>query len=224
MAAMTRWDPMESLAAEARIRRSAERLALVDRLGAPPVSPELSCDVAHIVEALDALRTAPLEIRKLALECALEVALDQETLSLPQHLAMRTTADALAVGPRALERLFRERTRRSLPPPWDPSLPEAWPGGEQRDSTGHQSAGGHPAGAPEQILVDAPRMARIKALALLGLDEGATEEEIGQAFRRVSKVHHPDQFQTLGEEATQEATRTFLRIKEAHDFLMRTSR
>jgi DnaJ like chaperone protein len=69
--------------------------------------------------------------------------------------------------------------------------------------------------------MDELRIARIKALALLGLDEGATEEAIRQAFRRVSKIHHPDHFQTLGEEATLEATRTFLRIKEAHDFLLR---
>lgn len=224
MAAMTRWDPMDPTTAEARFRHGAERLALREQLGAPPAIPGLPCDVEHFARALDDLRTAPWASRKLALQCALEVALDTEALSLPQHLAMRTAVEALAMEPGFLEQIFKERTGGFLPPPWDPSRPEAWPHGDPHGTSGHRSGGGSPPSMSKQPHVDDPRIARIKALAMLGLDEEATEDEIRQAFRRVSKVHHPDHFQPLGEEATQAATQAFRRIKEAYDFLLRSPR
>ncbi|HJV89357.1 MAG TPA: J domain-containing protein [Holophagaceae bacterium] len=204
---MTRWEPMDSAAAEAKVRRAATRDDLRERLGPGPSQDEFRRDLEGFIGALHDLRHAPRDTRAFALACALEVALTPEGVPATQHLALRTVLDALALEPRDLEDLHHRRMGHPLPPPADPSLVASWPDAEDQTP-------------PETFVVDAARIARIKALALLGLDEGATEEEIRQAFRRVSMVHHPDHFQTLGREASRDATRTFLRIKEAHDYLL----
>jgi DnaJ like chaperone protein len=60
---------------------------------------------------------------------------------------------------------------------------------------------------------------RVHALATLGLEEGASSEEIVRAYRRLVKVHHPDRFESLGAEAVRAATQTFQRIQAAYEFL-----
>ncbi len=53
---------------------------------------------------------------------------------------------------------------------------------------------------------------------MLGLEEGATEDDIRAAYRRLSLVHHPDRY---GADAVRAATDTFRRIQAAFDLLMR---
>src|SRR6516165_9313164 len=61
---------------------------------------------------------------------------------------------------------------------------------------------------------------RLKALASLGLDENASLQDIKNAYRRLSHVHHPDRFMSSGPEAVAAATESFKRIQIAYDFLI----
>jgi ABC-type multidrug transport system fused ATPase/permease subunit len=49
------------------------------------------------------------------------------------------------------------------------------------------------------------------AMKLLGLTEGFTEKDVKKAYRRLSKIHHPD---VGGKEAN------FLKLKKAYDYVM----
>ncbi|MBR4711752.1 MAG: J domain-containing protein [Clostridia bacterium] len=53
------------------------------------------------------------------------------------------------------------------------------------------------------------------ALALLGLRNGASEEEIRNAYRRMARKWHPDQFQD--EEKREEATRHMVALNHAYE-------
>lgn len=59
----------------------------------------------------------------------------------------------------------------------------------------------------------------LKALAVLGLDEGATQKEVKVAYLRMAQVHHPDKYAALDDEAVEAATKAFTRIQNAYDYL-----
>lgn len=195
--------------------------ALTDLLGAPPDGP-LPGTAEDLARALESLRTGPPTVRRLTLHVALEAALLPGTLALTQNLVLRTVCEGLGLGVPALVTLFRDRTGAQLPSLWDPSRPQAW-AGRERGGPGPRGVWDD---AQPQVQPPTPRaegderIARIKALALLGLDEGASREDIRKAFHRISKVHHPDHYLAQGAEAGREATEIFRRIKAAHDFLL----
>lgn len=221
VAAMTRWEPLSVSAAQERVRKAGTQADLPTRLGDPPVFPRLPPSSEGFLQALAALRTTPLDLRRLALRSALEVALGSGTLPLAQNLALRTVVDALGIDSNELAALFFARTGARLPLPWDPSRKTAWlvRDAQNPDSTNPWDDSSRPwaAGAQEED----GRIVRIKAMAMLGLDEGANAAEIKRAFLRISQVHHPDHYASLGPEAAQEADRSFRRIKDAYEFLMK---
>ena len=53
------------------------------------------------------------------------------------------------------------------------------------------------------------------AFALLGLEDGASEEEIRTAYRRLARKWHPDQFQD--EEKREDATRHMVALNHAYE-------
>ncbi|WP_285573789.1 J domain-containing protein [Geothrix limicola] len=218
---MTRWEPLDSRAAAARLEEAGRRLDLSAQIGVPPSFPELPLPLEAFTQSLSLLREAAPSTRRLALRGALEVALGRGTLPLAQNQALRTVTEALALGPGDLAELMSQRTGAVLPEPWDPSLPAAWRG---RDGNGPGPGGPWDDGGPHPGAV-APmggdRLARIKALGLLGLDEGASEAEIRRAFLRISRVHHPDHYAASGPEAAQEADLAFRRLKDAYEFLLK---
>jgi DnaJ like chaperone protein len=55
---------------------------------------------------------------------------------------------------------------------------------------------------------------------VLGLEHGASIEEVKRAYRRLAQVHHPDKFAALGKEAVAAATSTFQRIQDAYQYLV----
>ncbi|MBR1627909.1 MAG: DnaJ domain-containing protein [Lachnospiraceae bacterium] len=55
-----------------------------------------------------------------------------------------------------------------------------------------------------------------EALLLLGLDQGATKDEIKSAYHRMAAYVHPD----AGRLEKDKATEAFQRLREAYDFLM----
>jgi DnaJ-domain-containing protein 1 len=154
------------------------------------------------------------------------VALGSGSLPLTQNLALRTVVDALALEMAELRSLFLARTGSELPRLWDPSSPPAWLGrsGEAPGPDGTWDDGGpHPGPGYRAGEADGRGLSRLKALALLGLDEEASAEEIQRAYHRVTRVHHPDRYLAQGPEATLEAEETFRRIKAAYDFLTRVA-
>ncbi|ATJ83610.1 DnaJ domain-containing protein [Halomonas beimenensis] len=69
-----------------------------------------------------------------------------------------------------------------------------------------------------------PPDARVRgALAVLGLEPGASRGEIRKAYRRLAQAHHPDRFYHEGEAIVASASRRFQRIRRAYDFLMKVS-
>jgi DnaJ like chaperone protein len=191
------------------------------QIGDPPPFPDLPPGPETFVQALSTLREASHPIRRLALQGAIEVALGSGTLPLAQNHALRTVVDALKMPVGEWVKLMSDRIGIEPPEPWDPGLKAAWRGREGSGSGPAGSwddAGSH--SAPRTQLPE-DRIERIKALALLGLDEEAEEGDIKRAFHRVSRVHHPDHYASLGAEAALEADRSFRRIKEAYEFLLK---
>ena len=62
-----------------------------------------------------------------------------------------------------------------------------------------------------------------RALAVLGLEPGASRSEIRTAYRRLAQVHHPDRFFNAGEAVMASASQRFQRIRRAYDYLMQVS-
>lgn len=62
-----------------------------------------------------------------------------------------------------------------------------------------------------------------RALAVLGLEPGASRGEIRSAYRRLAQTHHPDRFFNEGEAVMASASQRFQRIRRAYDYLMQVS-
>ncbi len=60
---------------------------------------------------------------------------------------------------------------------------------------------------------------RKRALATLGLNEGASKAEIREAYRQLAKKYHPDRVAHLGPELIELTSEKFKEISEAHDVL-----
>ncbi len=60
---------------------------------------------------------------------------------------------------------------------------------------------------------------RKKALATLGLSEGASKGQIREAYRQLAKKYHPDRVAHLGPELTELTSEKFKEISAAHDVL-----
>ncbi|MGE0713094.1 MAG: DnaJ domain-containing protein [Planctomycetota bacterium] len=84
-----------------------------------------------------------------------------------------------------------------------------------------------PESAPEPTPEPAPEPAAAPPLAreptpweVLGLEEGAPEEEVQRAFRELAKRYHPDRFEALDEDFRALAEAKFVRLKAAYDELL----
>ncbi len=60
---------------------------------------------------------------------------------------------------------------------------------------------------------------RVEALAILGLVGEPSTDDIRAAYRRLTQIHHPDRYTSLGAEALEHATRNFQRIQAAYSVL-----
>jgi len=152
----------------------------------------------------------------LFLEMAIGMSIaDGYLLPIENHI-LRFLADLLAVDNAGLNSLFIEVTGRSIPDPSDISSANYWRDREQAKSKSNQSSG------REERARSTPRTDRAAyAYAVLGLEFGASKEDIQKAYRRLAQVHHPDRFSSLGEESMAAATVTFQRINEAYEHLVK---
>lgn len=142
---------------------------------------------------------------RLIVQMALLVALADGYLRVGEAHIVRLIADTVGVDQAELDGIFRQVSGHPLPEAGDSGSRHYW----QKRGVNPPQTGRH-----------GSTVERIKAYALLGLDDGAGSDEIKSAFRRLAQVHHPDRYSELGPEAVEAATESFRRMKTAYDFLL----
>jgi DnaJ like chaperone protein len=173
-------------------------------------------NLAAISQAVRVLKLAPKPKHRLILELACALALADNRLTGMEGHILRLLADVFSVSPSALDNLFRELTGKPLPPSSDPSSKAWWIQRERQQSNSRQSR------SSSQSETSPRYIERIKDLAFLGLEEDASEHDIRSAYLRMCKVHHPDRYSSLGEEAVAAAEIAFMRVKSAYERLSRS--
>lgn len=153
------------------------------------------------------------EYRELLLEMAVGVAIADGRLSVSENHVLRFLADLLNVDPESFGRIYRNVSGSNLPPPANLSSANVW---NAREASAQ--ARSRP-GESESASRGGAAMSRLRALAILGLEEGASIDEVKRAYRHLAKVHHPDRFESLGPDAVKVANATFARIQLAYDYL-----
>lgn len=195
----------EELATLRELAEASQSQAMLDEV------IELACrgGVDDLHHACIVLKHLPLEQRRLCLQMAIGMALADSFLTIGEGHILRLLTDVVSIPQHELEKAFKDVTGAPLPQPGDPSSLEWWRSRERR-SQRH----------PPHSSTNRPDVQRLKDLACLGLDEGASEQEIKAAYRRMAKVHHPDRFMSLGPEAVKMAEATFRRIQAAYERLV----
>jgi DnaJ-domain-containing protein 1 len=193
-------------------------LSKIAAAGDRPIDPSIAIEAARFATAEDlqlaceVVRHMPAEKRGLVLQMAIGIALADGVLRPTENHVLRFLADMLDIGHGGLEKLFHEISGKAFPLPPNLSDPSGRHSREQAGNEGSTNRGGGRSRSNTQT-------ERMRSLAILGLEEGASADEIKIAYRRLAKIHHPDRFQTLGPEAVQASTQTFQRIQSAYEYL-----
>lgn len=148
----------------------------------------------------------------------LTVAVADNLLRPSENFVLRFLADLLRLSPEEMNECFFELTGRQFPPAPDLSSGVWWNARDTKDRQQNSSkqSSAHNSGSAK---AQNPNIERLRSLAILGLDEDASNEEVKAAYRRLAQVHHPDRFASLGPEAVEAASASFRRIKQAYDHL-----
>jgi DnaJ-domain-containing protein 1 len=177
------------------------------------------CRVEDLQLGCEVLQELEPKHRRLMLQMAIGMALEDGYLTTAEGHIVRFVADVLLQAPSDLNRLFNEMTGEDFPTPADPSSVEWWDSRESRSRQKAQ-AGRNERRAEPQSGSRTPDVQRLRDLGVLGLDEEATIAQVKDAYKRMAQIHHPDKFVTLGPEAVKAAEVTFLRIRAAYERLM----
>ena len=154
------------------------------------------------------------------MEMAIGISIADGLLLPSENHILRFLADLLGVNRSGLNETFVNMTGREIPTPSDVSSARYWQDRERaREDSSQQSKGSDSTNNHHEQ----PRHSSkaIAAYATLGLEPGASKEEIKQSYRRLAQIHHPDRFSSLGEESVAAASQTFVRIREAYDYLVK---
>ena len=185
--------------------RAEELLWLAQRGHADDLA--LACEL--LKESLDE------DNRRVFLRMAIGLAMLDGYLAVSENHTLRFFADLFEVPPREFRKMFRDMTQGSFFLPGDPSSGPWW---ERVESRRRESTRGE--GKERRATrSEANAMSRQKALSILGLEDSDDEAALRKKFRKMAHVHHPDKFQTMGDEAVEQAARVFARIREAYQFL-----
>lgn len=151
--------------------------------------------------------------RKALLQAAISVAIADGEISPSESHALRLVADACfggVDGERALASGLAASGRR-LNTPGNPSDPAWWERHERRAV---------PVTPGSRLSITSTRGFReLRDLALLGLGPGADASAIRDAFRRASRMLHPDRLVGEDERTQQEALAQFRAVREAYERL-----
>ena len=181
-------------------------------------------DVGSIELACDALREIlDNESQRRFLELCVSMGIADGYIAIPEQHVLRFLADLFEVGPEEFQDLYRSVAGTDLPSMGDPSSPEWWAqqtsgkdgGRKSQESNTRQRSDRWGSSGEKQTMSEKDR----RAYAILGLDPGASQSEIKEAYRMLAKVHHPDRFEQVGEEATSAANERFRQINEAYNHL-----
>lgn len=170
-------------------------------------------DLASLQLACEVISSSPQELKIKTLEIMCSVAVADGYLTLSEHEFLLFLVSMLGFQHNTLENVFKNVTDGcSLP---ELPLPD--------DVLWWQRHEGKQEQYRENTTTDErtyqSKSSRLHDLGLLGLDEGATIEEIRRAYMRLAQIHHPDKYQVLGQEAMREAEASFSRIKAAYERL-----
>lgn len=175
-------------------------------------------DLASIQLACEVLRVAFTgERAKLLMELAIGIAISDRFLLPSENHILRFLADLLGVSPSTLNDDFERNTGKPLPNAPDVSTHEYWYTKQQRNNSNKQES--KESSSSERGQPNREQTKTAHSYATLGLEHGASKEEIKNAYRRLAKVHHPDRFHSLGDEAVEAAHVTFTRIQNAYNHL-----
>ena len=152
----------------------------------------------------------------LFLEMAIGMSIADGYLLPTENYILRFLADLLEVDSVRLNSLFKHITGRGIPDPSDVSSSEYWRSKEESNAKSDQKSR-----QEEKEKSSTHSSKSTQAYAVLGLEPGASKEEVRKTFRRLAQIHHPDRFATLGAESVAAATSTFQRINEAYDYLVK---
>lgn len=154
------------------------------------------------------------EKARLFLEMAIGMSIADGYLLPTENYILRFLADLLSVNSSGLNSIFIGITDRSIPDPSDVSSADYWRAKGQSSDDSNQGSSGKRDRQTQAGLLG-------QAYSVLGLEYGASIEEIKNAYRRLAQVNHPDRFVSLGEESLAAATATFKRINEAYKYLVK---
>jgi DnaJ like chaperone protein len=178
-----------------------------------------SHDLAALQLACEVVRTHFTgEKAGLFVEMAVGMAIADAYLLPAENHILRFIADLLSVDRNRLNAIFAEATGREIPEPTDPSKASYWQSRERTRQQQRSSGGSESSQRPNERPGQDQKASR--AYAVLGLEHGASLEDVKRAYRRLAQVHHPDKFAALGKEAVAAATSTFQRIQEAYVYLV----
>lgn len=182
-------------------------------------------DVPSIEVACRALRdTLDSEGHERFLELCISMVVADGYVTIPEQHTLRFLADLFSVGPKELKKHYKQVVATGLPPLGDPSSPEWWDrqtnGSQERSDDQQEDRRGRERRKGKSRESDGSLSSEDRrAYAILGLDPGASQSEIKEAYRMLAKVHHPDRFEQVGDEAANAANERFRQIKEAYNHL-----
>ncbi len=162
-------------------------------------------------------RLAP-DARMLLLDLILGMVLADGRIHASEKLIMELIVDAIGIGADGFKQRYQEVVGRPYSSPGDVSSAAWWHAFEHQREKRANGDSAHDRNTQNSYRSNR-NGERIRALSILGLEEGADASAIQAAFRRLAMVHHPDRFQNLGPEAQNTAHETFVRIKNAYEFL-----
>ena len=191
---------------------------------------DLALDIARELE-LDDLMLACDVVRNLSrdssdnfMQWAISVATSDNKLAIPTNWILRFFADLTNID---LDEAYRQVTKKTLPMPGDPSSIDWWRSRERAaagtSGKAKSSKAKSPHGPDKEQASRARKsglhMTQAQALAVLGLAQNASEDEIAEAFRQLAHIHHPDRFSQSGPDVQRNASKNFARIREAFEVL-----
>jgi DnaJ like chaperone protein len=156
----------------------------------------------------------------LFMEMAIRMSIADERLLPAENYILRFLADLLGLTKVEFKEVFKNFTGREIPPPSDVRSATRWR--EREKAREHSSQQSYDSGDSNDREEQPCHSAKaIAAYATLGLEPGASPSEIKKSYQRLAQVHHPDRFSSLGEESVVAASQTFVRIREAYDYLVK---
>jgi hypothetical protein len=170
------------------------------------------------------------EQKRLLARLAIMLTAQDGVITVGENYCLQFIADLTGIKPGTMGKLFEEVTHRPFPEAGDPSSVQWWRRreagvqaeaakglGPQEAEPGEAGEAGARSTAVEEA--KAAVMTRVKAMAILGLSQGATAEMVKSAFRRLAKARHPDRFVKLGPSAVAAATESFKELEGAYAML-----